>query len=159
MSALAEQPIQCTQVSDSSPRFVPKLSACLEFDTHLLLCAAAMPTCMGVRGDGLFALAAPVWWCRRAWDARGDQPTHFFNGHSAAYGLTRRTLRVLCMSEERPLHASYTHCFMCFSMGTTGLQSGFARSGAGDVRATSAYSTLSRTVPYAPRAMRSCEQS
>ena len=30
----------------------------LRFDAELLLCAAAMPTCMGLRGDGLFALAA-----------------------------------------------------------------------------------------------------
>ena len=33
-------------------------SMSLGVGTCLLLCAAAMPPCMGVRGDGLFALAA-----------------------------------------------------------------------------------------------------
>ena len=149
MSAVAEQPIQCTQVSDSSPRRRTQNCRGLEFARRLLLCAAAMPPCMAVRADARFALAARVWWCRRARDAKGVQPTHFFNGHSGAYSLTRRALCVLCMSEQRPLHASHTHCFMCFSTGTIGLPSGVGCGSAGGARATSAYSTLSRNVPYA----------
>ena len=65
---------------------------------------AALQSWLHVRAIVLFATAAHIWRSGRAQDTQSVKTVHFFNGHYVVGYSTMSTLRVVCMSQEWPLH-------------------------------------------------------
>ena len=79
-------------------------TAWLGFRTDDGLPHAALQSWLHVRAIVLFATAAHIWRSGRAQDTQSVKTMHLFNGHYVVGYSTMSTLRVVCMSQEWPLH-------------------------------------------------------
>ena len=69
-----------------------------------------------VQGRGAADLHGFTHFCcnGRAQDTQSVKTTHFFNGHYVVGYSTMGTLRVVCMSQERPLRDWYAPVERCY---------------------------------------------